>query len=181
MMNFHYACLAAVHPLKEWFFHMNYICSEEKSQFYVDTIRAISAVKTNAHLSCKAFGEKIVSNPGVEKKIHSSKLSRYCQSNYVLHITLIVLVCRLLHYFCVPSELKLLCNWRSVGQSVSLSWCWAPSGTHDQILDSVWLLLSCPCGAPTLTREGDVYRNISLSLYIPAAVWWTPIVKLSSP
>jgi hypothetical protein len=30
------------------------------------------------------------------------------------------------------------------GQSVSLSWCRAPSGAHDQILVTVWQLLSCP-------------------------------------
>jgi hypothetical protein len=30
------------------------------------------------------------------------------------------------------------------GQSVCLSWCRAPSGAHDQILLTVWQLLSCP-------------------------------------
>jgi hypothetical protein len=30
------------------------------------------------------------------------------------------------------------------GQSVSLSWCRAPSGAHDQILITVWQLRSCP-------------------------------------
>jgi hypothetical protein len=71
-MNFYYACLAVLQPLKEFFFRMNYICSEEKPRFCVNVIQTISAVKTNAQLSCKAFGEKYVSNPGVQKKIHSS-------------------------------------------------------------------------------------------------------------
>jgi hypothetical protein len=39
-------------------------------------------------------------------------------------------------------------DWRSV----SKSWCRAPSGTHDQIFITVWLLQSCFCGAPSLTR-----------------------------
>jgi hypothetical protein len=38
------------------------------------------------------------------------------------------------------------------GQSVSKSWCRAPSGAHDQILITVWQLRSCFCGAPSLTR-----------------------------
>jgi hypothetical protein len=37
-------------------------------------------------------------------------------------------------------------------QSVSPSWCRAPSGAHDQILISVWHLLFCQCRAPPLTR-----------------------------
>jgi hypothetical protein len=35
------------------------------------------------------------------------------------------------------------------GQSVCLSWCRAPTGTHDQMFLLAW---SCPCGAPSLTR-----------------------------
>jgi hypothetical protein len=38
------------------------------------------------------------------------------------------------------SESESNCDWRSV----SLSWCRAPSGAHDQILITVWQLLSCP-------------------------------------
>jgi hypothetical protein len=38
------------------------------------------------------------------------------------------------------------------GQSVCLSWCRAPSGAHDHILVTVWELLSCPLGAPSVTR-----------------------------
>jgi hypothetical protein len=43
------------------------------------------------------------------------------------------------------------------GQSVCLSWRRAPAGAHDQIILLVWKLLSCPCGAPFLTR-GRVCR-----------------------
>jgi hypothetical protein len=38
------------------------------------------------------------------------------------------------------------------GQSVCLSWCRAPSGAHNQILVTICQLLSCPLGAPSLTR-----------------------------
>jgi hypothetical protein len=39
------------------------------------------------------------------------------------------------------------------GQSVSTSWCRAPSGAHDQIFIAVWQLRTCFCGAPSLTRR----------------------------
>jgi hypothetical protein len=38
------------------------------------------------------------------------------------------------------------------GQSVSNSWCRAPSGAHDWIFITVWQLRSCFCGALSLTR-----------------------------
>jgi hypothetical protein len=38
------------------------------------------------------------------------------------------------------------------GQSISKSWCRAPSGAHDQIFVIVWQLRSCFCEAPSLTR-----------------------------
>jgi hypothetical protein len=38
------------------------------------------------------------------------------------------------------------------GQSISKSWCRAPSGIHDQIFITLWQLRSCFCGAPSLTR-----------------------------
>jgi hypothetical protein len=38
------------------------------------------------------------------------------------------------------------------GQSVSKSWCRAPSGAHDHIFITVWHLRPCFCGAPSLTR-----------------------------
>jgi hypothetical protein len=39
------------------------------------------------------------------------------------------------------------------GQSISKSWCRAPSAAHDQIFITLWQLRSCFCGAPSLTRE----------------------------
>jgi hypothetical protein len=48
-------------------------------------------------------------------------------------------------------------DWRSISRSVSMSWCWAPSGFHDQMFVTVWRLLLCLCGAPSLTR-GQVCR-----------------------
>jgi hypothetical protein len=38
------------------------------------------------------------------------------------------------------------------GQSMSKSWCRAPSVAHDQIFITLWQLRSCFCGAPSLTR-----------------------------
>jgi hypothetical protein len=40
----------------------------------------------------------------------------------------------------------------TVGQSVSNSWCRAPSGPRDQIYIALRQLRSCFCGAPYLTR-----------------------------
>jgi hypothetical protein len=37
-------------------------------------------------------------------------------------------------------------------QSISKSWCRAPSVAHDQIFITVWQLRSCFCGAPSLRR-----------------------------
>jgi hypothetical protein len=37
-------------------------------------------------------------------------------------------------------------------QSVSMSWCQVHSGTRHKILYSVWKLMCCLCGAPSLTR-----------------------------
>jgi hypothetical protein len=47
---------------------------------------------------------------------------------------------------------KLHCDLQSVSQSVSMSWCRAPSGAHDQIFITVWQLRSCSWGVPSLTR-----------------------------
>jgi hypothetical protein len=50
----------------------------------------------------------------------------------------------------------------TVSQSVSLSWCQAPSGAHDQILVTVWQLLSCPWeGALSDDRTGVVCQSVS--------------------
>jgi hypothetical protein len=38
----------------------------------VNIIQAILAVRTNIDLSCEAVSEKLASNPGVLKQIHSS-------------------------------------------------------------------------------------------------------------
>jgi hypothetical protein len=51
------------------------------------------------------------------------------------------------------------------GQSVSKSWCRAPSGAHDQIFITVWQLRSCFCGAlPSLTSGGVCLSYILLGL-----------------
>jgi hypothetical protein len=49
------------------------------------------------------------------------------------------------------SKVKITLRLRA-SQSVSQSWCRAPSGAHDQIFITVWQLWSCYCGAPSLTR-----------------------------
>jgi hypothetical protein len=46
------------------------------------------------------------------------------------------------------------------GQSISKSWCRAPSEAHDQIFIIVWQLRSCFCEAPSLTR-GRVYHLLA--------------------
>jgi hypothetical protein len=67
----------------------------------------------------------------------------------------------------------ILLNWTPVssqghiatdGQSVSKSWCQAPSGAHDQIFITVWQLLSCFCWAPSLTRERVCHLYMLLAL-----------------
>jgi hypothetical protein len=58
---------------------------------------------------------------------------------------------------CSACLVHLICQSQSHiatdGQLVSKSWCRAPSGPHDQIFITVWLLRSCFCGAPSLTGE----------------------------
>jgi hypothetical protein len=51
------------------------------------------------------------------------------------------------------------------GQSISKSWCRGPSGTHDQILITVWQLRSCFCSVPSLTggRVCLLYMLLSLA------------------
>jgi protoheme ferro-lyase len=51
---------------------INYIWSEEKSRFHVDTIQAILAVTTYVNLLCEALREKLASNPEVLKTMRSS-------------------------------------------------------------------------------------------------------------
>jgi hypothetical protein len=49
------------------------------------------------------------------------------------------------------------------GQSVSMSWCQVHSETRDQILYSVWKLLCCLCGAPSLTRGRVCFLSVTVS------------------
>jgi hypothetical protein len=55
----------------------------------------------------------------------------------------------------------------AVGQSVSKSWCRAPSGAHGQIFITVWQLRSCFCGGPYLTR-GEVCLLYMLLILVSA-------------
>jgi hypothetical protein len=50
------------------------------------------------------------------------------------------------------------------GQSVSKSWCRAPSGAHDQIFVTVWQLRTCSCGVPSLTRGHVCHLYMLLTL-----------------
>jgi hypothetical protein len=50
------------------------------------------------------------------------------------------------------------------GQSICLSWCWAPSAAHDQILITVWQLLSCPWEGALWREDGSVYVDQSAEL-----------------
>jgi hypothetical protein len=52
------------------------------------------------------------------------------------------------------------------GQSVSMSWCQVHSETCDQILFSVWNLLCCLCGAPSLTRGRVCLLSVTVTLYM---------------
>jgi hypothetical protein len=57
------------------------------------------------------------------------------------------------------------------GQSVSLSWCQAPRGAHDQILINIWLLLFF---FPMLGTPSDERSGLSFVL-----VTWTASVQFS--
>jgi hypothetical protein len=50
-----------------------------------------------------------------------------------------------------PSQSHIATDGQSVRQSVNQSLCFVVE-PHDRILNSVWLLLYCLCGAPSLTR-----------------------------
>jgi hypothetical protein len=60
-----------MHPLKKCF-PESIISGLKRSLFHVYIVQAILAVKTNTDLSREAFSEKLATNPGVLKKIHSS-------------------------------------------------------------------------------------------------------------
>jgi hypothetical protein len=51
----------------------------------------------------------------------------------------------------------------SVSQSVRLSWCRAPFGAHDQIFDSVWLLLYRPWGRLLSREDGLSFVRVIVS------------------
>jgi hypothetical protein len=55
------------------------------------------------------------------------------------------------------------------GQSVSKSWCQAPSGSHDLLLS--WQLRSCICGAPSLTRGRFCLLYMLLALASAVFLW----------
>jgi hypothetical protein len=61
----------------------------------------------------------------------------------------------------------------TVGQSVSKSWCRAPSGVHDQRFITVWQLRFCVCGAPSLTRGRVCLLYMLLAL--ASAVFLRPV------
>jgi hypothetical protein len=61
------------------------------------------------------------------------------------------------HGYCFGSKSKSHCDWQSVSQSVSKSWCQAPSGAHDQIFITVWQLLSCFLGCPLWLEDEFVF------------------------
>jgi hypothetical protein len=57
------------------------------------------------------------------------------------------------------------CDWRSV----CLSWCRDPAGAHDQMFLLVWKLLSCPCGAHSLTRRRVCHLSVIVGSISPAS------------
>jgi hypothetical protein len=57
------------------------------------------------------------------------------------------------HFYLVLSQSHVATD----GQSVSTSWCRAPSGAHDQILITLWQLLSCFMGRPLWQEDGSVF------------------------
>jgi hypothetical protein len=65
----------------------------------------------------------------------------------------------------------------TVSQSVSKSWCRAPSGSHDQIFIIVWQLGSCFFGAPSLTR-GRVCLLYMLLALTSAVFLWSKTLEL---
>jgi hypothetical protein len=87
---------------------------------------------------------------GFSSSVHFAHIACYCKF-------------LLLHYAQVPWEYKLCrtdhayltqsqSHIATVGQSISKSWCRAPSGAHDQIFITLWQLRSWFCEAPSLTR-----------------------------
>jgi hypothetical protein len=61
------------------------------------------------------------------------------------------------------------------GQSVSKSWCRAPSGAYDQIFITVWQLRSCWCGALSLTRGRACRLQLLLAVASAAILGSEPL------
>jgi hypothetical protein len=68
-----------------------------------------------------------------------------------------------LHNRALTSTVKSQSHIATDGQSVSLSWCRPPAGAHNQMFLLVWKLLSCPCGAPYLTRGRVSHLSVIVS------------------
>jgi hypothetical protein len=56
------------------------------------------------------------------------------------------------------------------GQSVCLSWCRGPAGAHEQMLLFKWKLLSCPGGAPSLTRDRVCHLSVIVDSISPLSL-----------
>jgi hypothetical protein len=65
----------------------------------------------------------------------------------------------------VKSESESHCDWQS--------WCRAPFGAHDQILVTVWQLLSCYCGAPSLTRGRVCLLSVIVCSSTPVVITYS--------
>jgi hypothetical protein len=65
-----------------------------------------------------------------------------------------------------PTNNKQQCEWvNELRPTVSLSWCQAPSGAHNQLLITIWLLLFIfQYRAPPLTRGQVCHLSQSLEL-----------------
>jgi hypothetical protein len=64
------------------------------------------------------------------------------------------------------SQSHIATDCQSASQSVTMPWCRAPSGAHDQMFIIVWQLRSCFYGAPSLTRGWDCLLTESLSAVV---------------
>jgi hypothetical protein len=76
---------------------------------------------------------------------------------YTYSLLFIAAVLQLTLFFTAPhTELNSQLNspGRTDGQSISKSWCWAPSGAHDHIFFTLWQLRSCFRGALSDERKG---------------------------
>jgi hypothetical protein len=65
-------CLLGSNTSIEKCFPVSIISVLKRCLFHVDTVQVILSVKINTDLSYEASSEKLATNPGVLKKIHSS-------------------------------------------------------------------------------------------------------------